>query len=188
MSLKHQPLGQVLSSPFPGLPSLLAPALSFHLPVSTARRAQVPADALRCALRDFLGLDQLKYLLTTPCARPRAGTANTDRAPVALIPGSSQAPAPAEAAPRHREHSQGLRLQAHHVTRSKGRSPRSGPAPRHLHSAPRSPPTHPTLAAHAHQHVDCSSAALCTGYAALVKKSLRLNPLRGHTHRLWSWP
>ena len=34
-----------------------------------------------------------------PCARPRAGTANTDRAPMALIPGNSQAPAPAEATP-----------------------------------------------------------------------------------------
>lgn len=50
------------------------------------------------------------------CAWPCAGTTNTDRAPVALILGSSQAPAPAEAAPRHRERPRGLRLQAHHIT------------------------------------------------------------------------
>lgn len=144
--------------------------------------------AQMCTAR-FPGLRSTQIPTNDPlCARPRAGTANTDRAPMALIPGSSQAPAPAEAAPRHREHPQGLRLQAHHVTRSKGRSPRSGPAPRHLRSAPRSPPTRLTLAAHAHQHIDCSSGALRTGYAALVKKSLRLNPLRGDACRLWSWP
>ena len=35
--------------------------------MSTELRARVPADVLRCALSGFLGLDQLKYLLTTSC-------------------------------------------------------------------------------------------------------------------------
>lgn len=61
---------------------------------------------------------------------------------------------------------------------------RAVPHPDTLRSAPRSPPTRPTLTAHAHQCTDCSAGALCTGYAALVKKSLTQPTLRGSTQAL----
>ena len=66
----------------------------------------------------FLGLDQLKYLLTTSCApSPALGQQTQTGIPKVLILGSSQAPAPTEASSRHHEHPRGLRLQAHRTTK-----------------------------------------------------------------------
>lgn len=144
-----------------------------------------PHDALRCALSGFLGLRSTQIPTNDLlCAWPCAGTTNTDRAPVAPILGSSQAPAPAEAAPRHRGvHGPQAPSTSHHrglsggVPVERSRTPDTACAC----CSTCSPPTLPDLTAH--WAISALTAALGPLHrvCCLVKKSLTQPTLRKHS-------
>lgn len=121
---------------------------------------------------DFLGLDQLKYLLATSCAPSPALGLQTQKGSRGPYSGKQPSPSTERGLIQAPRASTGP--QAPSTSRHKGL--RGGVLGAVLHpdtrrSAPHSPPMSPTLATHAHQRIDCSSGALCTGYAALLRNS-----------------
>lgn len=145
-----------------------------------------PRTDVHCVV--FLGLDQLKYLLTTSCApSPALGLQTQTGIPWSLFWEAAK--------PQHRERPHPGTTSIHRASgskhiasqRSKGRSPRSGPAPRHpalcsTFTTHESDPRYPRSSAHRLQLWGPLHGVCC-----LAKKFLRLNPLRGEARRLWSW-
>lgn len=129
-----------------------------------------PRTDVHCV--DFLGLDQLKYLLATSCAPSPALGLQTQKGSRGPYSGKQPSPSTERGLIQAPRASTGP--QAPSTSRHKGL--RGGVLGAVLHpdtrrSAPHSPPMSPTLATHAHQRIDCSSGALCTGYAALLRNS-----------------